>query len=43
MDFIRGFNTSALTVVIFMVIIVSGVVIGKKLRDRKDAKDASEQ
>jgi hypothetical protein len=43
MDFIRGFNTSALTVVVFMIIIVGGVVVGKILRERKDAKDLSEK
>ncbi len=42
MDFIREFNTSALTVVVFMAIMISGVVVGKKLRDKKDAKDTKD-
>lgn len=43
MEFVRVFNTSGIVMIIFMGVIVGGVVVGKKLRDRKDAKDSSQQ
>lgn len=43
MDFVRAFLTSGVEMIIFMCIIVGGVFVGKKLRDRKDEKDASQQ
>jgi hypothetical protein len=42
MDFIRAFNTSAIQMIVFAGIIVCGTIIGKKLRDRKDEKDAAQ-
>lgn len=37
MDFVRAFLTSGLEMIIFMGIIVCSTLIGKKLRDKKDA------
>lgn len=37
MEFIRAFLTSGLVMIVFAELIVCGTVIGKKLRDKKDA------
>lgn len=41
MDFIREFLTSGLKMIVFVGIILGGTVIGKKLRENKDEKDAA--
>ncbi|MFA9375834.1 MAG: hypothetical protein ACERKZ_03670 [Lachnotalea sp.] len=43
MDFIRAFDTSALEMVLFLCVITGAVIVGKKLRDKKDEKDATQQ
>lgn len=40
MDFIRAFNTSALEIIFLVAVILGGIYTGKKIRDKKDAKDA---
>lgn len=43
MDFIRAFLTSGLEMIVLAAVIVGGILVGKKLRDNKDAKDAANQ
>ncbi len=39
--FVNSFLSYLLLVIISMCVIVAGVICGKKLRDRKDAKEAA--
>ncbi|PXV96199.1 hypothetical protein C8E03_101834 [Lachnotalea glycerini] len=43
MEFISTFLTSGVEMIVFMGIMVCGIVIGKKLRDKKDEKNAVQQ
>lgn len=43
MTLLTTFLTSAIKAVVFTGVITAAVIVGKKLRDYKDAKDASGQ
>jgi hypothetical protein len=40
MEFISEFLTQGIKMLIFVGIVIGGSVIGKKIRDKKDEKDA---
>ena len=41
--FFASFGTYVIKLIFFAIVAVAGIFVGKKLRDRKDAKTASEE